>query len=244
MSKYTTGEMAKLCNVTVRTVQYYDSRGILVPSELSEGKRRLYSEEDLKKLKIICFLRDVGIPIKGIGELLEEDNTENVISVLLEEQEKVLRDELSEKQDMLDRVEQIKRELKGLDNYSVESIGDIAYIMENRKKLRKLHKMMMVVGIPLDLVEVGLIALWIVKGIWIPFLVFVPVVMVGAFWFSKYYFDKVAYICPECHEVFKAKHVEGFFAAHTPRLRKLTCSCCGHKGYCVETYGMEEKIYG
>ena len=47
MSKYTTGELAKLCNVTVRTVQYYDSRGILVPSGLSEGGRRLYSEDDL-----------------------------------------------------------------------------------------------------------------------------------------------------------------------------------------------------
>lgn len=45
MSKYTTGELAKLCNVSVRTVQYYDSRNILVPSELSEGGRRLYSEE-------------------------------------------------------------------------------------------------------------------------------------------------------------------------------------------------------
>ena len=31
MSKYTTGDIAKLCGVTVRTVQYYDSRGILVP---------------------------------------------------------------------------------------------------------------------------------------------------------------------------------------------------------------------
>ena len=29
MSKYTTGELAKLCDVTVRTVQYYDNRGIL-----------------------------------------------------------------------------------------------------------------------------------------------------------------------------------------------------------------------
>ena len=47
MSKYTTGELAKLCGVTVRTVQYYDSRGILIPSELSEGGRRLYSEDDL-----------------------------------------------------------------------------------------------------------------------------------------------------------------------------------------------------
>ena len=38
MSKYTTGELAKLCNVTVRTVQYYDKRGILIPTELSEGE--------------------------------------------------------------------------------------------------------------------------------------------------------------------------------------------------------------
>ena len=51
MSKYTTGEIAKLCGVSVRTVQYYDSRNILIPSELSEGGRRLYSEQDLKRMK-------------------------------------------------------------------------------------------------------------------------------------------------------------------------------------------------
>ena len=61
MSKYTTGEMAKLCGVSVRTVQYYDSRNILVPSELSEGGRRLYAQQDVSKLKIICFLRDAGL---------------------------------------------------------------------------------------------------------------------------------------------------------------------------------------
>ena len=61
MSKYTTGEIAKLCGVTVRTVQYYDKRGILVPSELSEGGRRLYSEDDVKRMKVICFLRDLGL---------------------------------------------------------------------------------------------------------------------------------------------------------------------------------------
>ena len=30
MSKYSTGELAKLCGVTVRTVPYYDARGILI----------------------------------------------------------------------------------------------------------------------------------------------------------------------------------------------------------------------
>ena len=74
MSKYTTGEIAKLCGVSVRTVQYYDTRNILVPSELSEGGRRLYSEEDLKRMKIICFLREAGIPINGINQLFQEEN--------------------------------------------------------------------------------------------------------------------------------------------------------------------------
>ena len=61
MSMYTTGEVAKLCGVTVRMVQYYNARNIMIPSELSEGGRRLYSEDDLKRMKIICFLRELEI---------------------------------------------------------------------------------------------------------------------------------------------------------------------------------------
>ena len=92
MSKYTTGEIAKLCGVSVRTVQYYDTRNILTPSELTEGGRRLYSEEDLKRMKIICFLRDAVISINSIGELLSEHDPGSVISVLLEQQENILKE--------------------------------------------------------------------------------------------------------------------------------------------------------
>lgn len=60
MSKYTTGEIAKLCGITVRTVQCCDARSILVPSALSEGGRRLYSKGDLQRMKVICFLRHGG----------------------------------------------------------------------------------------------------------------------------------------------------------------------------------------
>ena len=97
MSKYTTGELAKLCGVTVRTVQYYDSRDLLVPSELSEGGRRLYSEEDLKRMKLICFLRDLDISINTISQLLAEEHPENVIGLLLEQQSEVLRHEIDQR---------------------------------------------------------------------------------------------------------------------------------------------------
>lgn len=153
MSKYTTGEIAKLCGVSVRTVQYYDSRNILVPSELSEGGRRLYSEDDLKRMRIICFLREAGISINGIKELLSEEHPENVISVLLDQQEQTLREEIAEGQKKLGIIENIKRELKEIENFSVESIGDIAYAMENKKKMRQLHTVLLITGIPVGIVQ-------------------------------------------------------------------------------------------
>jgi DNA-binding transcriptional MerR regulator len=126
MSRYTTGELAKLCGVSVRTVQYYDTRGILTPSELTEGGRRLYSQEDVKRLKLICFLREMEIPINQIGELLSDPEPRNVIALLLEQQEEVLQKEIIEKQKKLNCVEEIKKELRNVKEFSVEMIGDIA----------------------------------------------------------------------------------------------------------------------
>lgn len=241
MSKYTTGEIAKLCGVTVRTVQYYDSRNILIPSELSEGGRRLYSEEDLKRLKIICFLRDLGISINNIEELFAEKDPGNVIAVLLDQQEQLLQEELKERQTKMELLEQMKKELKSAPNFSVESIGDIAYAMENKKKMRKLHAVLLITGIPVTLIEWIAIIYGIATGIWWPCLIYLIVAVPYGILISRYYFKRVVYICPQCHEVFKPALKEAFWAKHTPTLRKLTCTCCGYKGFCVETYGQGEK---
>ena len=236
MSKYTTGEIAKLCDVTVRTVQYYDTRGILVPSELSEGGRRLYSEADLQKMKTICFLRDLGLSINTIGDLLSEDDPGSVIELLLEQQEQLLRDEINEKQSKLDAVLTLKREVRSADNISVESIGDIANVMENKKKLSKMRWTMGLTAIPVAVLEWTGIVLWIKTGIWWPFAVYMAAAIPWAIVISRYYYKRTAYICPQCHEVFKPTFREMFWASHTPRTRKLTCHHCGHKGFCVETY--------
>lgn len=240
MSKYTTGELAKECGVTVRTVQYYDTRGILVPTMLSEGGRRLYSEDDLRRMKIICFLRELGLPIDSISKLLSEDDPESVISLLIEQQEKALRDELSENQKKLDNLNMLRRELRGVSDFSVDSIGDIALIMENKKKLKNLHATMLISGIPFLILQWFSIIFWISTGTWWPFLAYVIAVIPYSIWVSCYYMGRVAYICPQCHEVFKPNKKEMFWARHTPNTRRVTCSHCGHYGFCVETYLKEE----
>ena len=241
MSKYTTGELAKLCGVTVRTVQYYDTRGILIPSELSEGGRRLYSDDDLKRMKIICFLRELDLPIDAISQILKEEHPEKVISLLIEQQETVLSDEIAVKQEKLEKLRELKNGLKGKTEVSLETIGDIAVIMEGRKKLKRMRRTMFLTGIPVTALQWFSIIFWIIKGIWQPFIVWVLAAVPWGILVSRYYFNHVKYICPECHEVFKPTLKEALWANHTPTTRRLTCTACGRKGFCVETWGGEEK---
>ena len=241
MAQYTTGELAKECGITVRTVQFYDQRGILVPSALTEGGRRLYSEEDLRKMKIICFLRDTGLSLDTIGKLLQDENPGSVISIFLEQQEQVLQEEIDDRKGKLDRLEELKRGLKDIPAFSVESIGDIAATVENKKKLSNVHKKIVLVGLPFTLAQDAGIVLWILKGMWWVYAAALAVSIPAVIWVIRYYYRNVAYICPECHEVFQPKKKDFMFSRHTMKTRKLTCVKCGHRGFCVETYGGTEK---
>ncbi|MCM1500452.1 MAG: MerR family transcriptional regulator [Clostridium sp.] len=239
MSKYTTGEIAKLCGVTVRTVQYYDTRNILIPSELSEGGRRIYSDDDLKRMRMICFLREAGVSINSIESLLHDEHPEKVIGILLEQEEEALRDELSEQQKKLAMLEDIQHGLKNVKQFSLESISDIATIMKNKQRLKEIHRTMILLGTPLQILQWGSIILWITTGKWQLFILWLAVMIPLGIWISQYYWRNIAYICPECHNVFKPPFKDAFFTNHTPTLRKLTCTCCGYKGWCVETCAEE-----
>ena len=55
----TVGEVAKKMGVTVRTLQYYDKEGLVSPSSISEGGRRLYADKDLILLHQILSLKSL-----------------------------------------------------------------------------------------------------------------------------------------------------------------------------------------
>ncbi|MEE0264435.1 MAG: MerR family transcriptional regulator [Acutalibacteraceae bacterium] len=245
MSKYTTGEIAKLCGVSVRTVQYYDTKNLLVPSELTEGGRRLYSDEDLKIMKIICFLREAGFPLKSIEALLSDENTENIISVLLDQQEQLLKEEIHERQKQLSIIESIRATSKELERFSVKSIGDIAHLMKNKTELKKLRALLVIIGTPVTIFFWVAVILWVTKGMWWLMLIDLLIQATYGIWATNYYYNNVGYICPECHEVFKPGMKEFFFAYHTPKMRRLTCKKCNHHGLCIEVFtGKEDSNNG
>lgn len=129
---YSTGDLAKLAGVSVRTVQYYDKRGILEPSQLSQGGRRIYSESDLEQLQIICFLRDLDFSIEQIKKVMAEANASQVLTMLLEDNIASLKQDMAKRKSQLDT-------LKGQSGQSLKLVSDMTIVMDNQKNWRRLQ---------------------------------------------------------------------------------------------------------
>lgn len=78
--KMTVKEVADLTGVSVRTLHYYHSEGILIPGEIAQNRYRYYDEENLRKLQNILFLRELDFPIQEIKSILSDPNYDQIDS--------------------------------------------------------------------------------------------------------------------------------------------------------------------
>ncbi|HEX6599143.1 MAG TPA: MerR family transcriptional regulator [Gemmatimonadaceae bacterium] len=71
---YKVREFAKLAGVTVRALHHYDRLGLLTPARRTGSSYRLYSERDLARLEEIVVLKFLGIPLREIRPLLDQQS--------------------------------------------------------------------------------------------------------------------------------------------------------------------------
>lgn len=123
MSEYTIGDLAKKLNITTRTIRYYDQKGLVKPSRVSESGYRLYSDEQVKQLKLIIFLKELGFSLKDIQKILEDKNGDKLIDLLLEDQ---LKRNKAETQ----KLERWERGEAGLDIEKVFKLLEVIHVQK------------------------------------------------------------------------------------------------------------------
>ncbi|MFL5800659.1 MAG: MerR family transcriptional regulator [Roseiflexaceae bacterium] len=64
------GELAEQAGVTPRTIRYYEDLGLLGPSEREGQGFRYYTEVELGRLKKIDALKQLGLSLEEIGEVI------------------------------------------------------------------------------------------------------------------------------------------------------------------------------
>jgi Predicted transcriptional regulators len=82
------GELAKELEMSQRTIRYYEEIGLLNSIKRVEGGRRVYTDVDLRRLKLIKRLKIMGMTLSEMQELeamwtIEKSN-EKVLKRLLE----------------------------------------------------------------------------------------------------------------------------------------------------------------
>jgi DNA-binding transcriptional MerR regulator len=120
-SSYKIGELARMFDVTLRTLRYYEELGLLEADERSSSGHRRYPEKNVVSLKRIQQLKDYGlslVEIKELFDLAREDRSGALI-----------RRELSGK--YRGKLEEAKRKREALDAY----IEDLSWHIEQLERV-------------------------------------------------------------------------------------------------------------
>ena len=121
----TVGEVAKKMDVTVRTLQHYDREGLLSPSAMSEGGRRLYTDKDIVKLHQILSLKHLGFSLDDIkGRLISLETPADVANALTEQADDI-RQKIEQLQASLSAIEQLKAEVLQMQTVNFKKYADI-----------------------------------------------------------------------------------------------------------------------
>lgn len=67
-------EVCKKCFLTKKAIEYYVEQGLVSP-QIQENGYRVFSEEDVEKLKKIAILRNLGLPVADIQMVLSHQAT-------------------------------------------------------------------------------------------------------------------------------------------------------------------------
>ena len=93
------GRFAALVGTTKETLFHYDEIGLFVPKRRGTNGYRYYAMDQIETFDVIGMLRELGMPLAEIRNYLEQRSPEK-FGVLLEQEEKVVREKMQRLREM------------------------------------------------------------------------------------------------------------------------------------------------
>lgn len=127
---YMIGAVSRMYNIHPQTLRLYEKEGLLVPSR-TEGRTRMYSQEDLEKLEFILFLtRELGVNLAGVDAILRmrnqmielQNQVEQLLNYIQEEIKKRFANDLEAQKNALVRIPKV--EIVKIEEYIYEKYKD------------------------------------------------------------------------------------------------------------------------
>lgn len=230
---YTTGEVSKLCHISMRTVQYYDKYNLVKPSQISEGGRRLYSYDDIRKIEIILLYKEVGFSLKEIKKIIMNKNNSELVRYLITKQREFIKQEIILLQDKEKKLEVLNEEIGNRDIENLDELKNLTNHYDKHKEVEKKTNLLLWGFVVSLIIVFSLLSQFKEVGKIIAIII-VVCLLLGLI---SYHNANNAYICPHCHKKFSITFIQDMFSLNNGKKGKvLKCSNCGYKGSMKETY--------
>lgn len=103
---YTAGEIAKIAGVSLRTIRFYDVKGLLKPVSYSDAGYRYYNQESLAVLQKILMLKYLGFSLQQIESIIHDDiSAGKDTNSQLAEQKQLLQEKKTQLEQMISTIE-------------------------------------------------------------------------------------------------------------------------------------------
>lgn len=102
---FTAGELARMAGVSLRTIRFYDVKGLLCPVAYSESGYRLYNQQSFAILQHILMLKYLGFSLQQISEVIANKDD---IKEHLGQQKKLLEEKMENLQKMISTIDLVQ----------------------------------------------------------------------------------------------------------------------------------------
>jgi DNA-binding transcriptional MerR regulator len=65
------GELSRSLGITTRTLRLYEQLGLIDPPQRTEGGIRYYTKEDIRRIKFVLKVKELGLSLKQMQDLAE-----------------------------------------------------------------------------------------------------------------------------------------------------------------------------
>ncbi len=119
------GELAKKLGITTRTIRYYEEIGLMGPVARPERGARCYNRDEVRRLKFILKLKELGISLKEMQQLAEtfdvhQQDFERITPQLLE----ILDEQLGKVDEKITRLNSLRGEIAAYRQRIVELLEE------------------------------------------------------------------------------------------------------------------------
>lgn len=108
---YTVKKLAKLSGISIRTLRFYDTIGLLKPAYYGDNNYRYYENEQILLLQQILFYRELGFPLNDIQKIISSDHFNKIDALISHKQ--VLTQSLDRTKKLIKTIDQTISHLRG-----------------------------------------------------------------------------------------------------------------------------------